>query len=313
VVYPEAAPQAPAEPDLAQTSPLAIVPPDKVLPVSKSVKIPALTPAPAPAPVPPADAKSKEGGPKDEGDPKQDLRIARTKMDARLYDQALTNLHSLVQKYPSSDEALDAYFLTATIQERQERIDDAMATYLEIADRYKGQPRAAEALYAVAGLAGRSKRPDRFAEARRLLTSAAEQYADSPWAARALLARADVEKHEKMHEWDPVLGKSVPSALISYRLLMMHHAGAAEESVALENLAALYDDLKCYDLEAQSLEELARKHPEAAGEKWFNAGELYRRRLNDVTRARAAYSQVGPESTLFAGAQKQLKALGSAR
>ena len=81
----------------------------------------------------------------------------------------------------------------AGIQEHRDQTDEAMATYLEIADRYRGQPRAPEAMFRVADLMLRSKRPDRALQARRLFTTLANEYAQTAWAPRALLAKAAIE------------------------------------------------------------------------------------------------------------------------
>jgi TolA-binding protein len=48
--------------------------------------------------------------------------------------------------------------------ERQGKLEDAMATYLEIANRYRDDPRAPEALFLMAQSVLRTRRPAREAE-----------------------------------------------------------------------------------------------------------------------------------------------------
>ena len=89
--------------------------------------------------------------------------------DAGLHDQASAKLGELVNDHPGTNEALAGYFLIGAIHEQQRRPNDAMATYLEIADRFKGNPGAAEALYKMAQMTLKSNRSDRELEARRML------------------------------------------------------------------------------------------------------------------------------------------------
>ena len=74
----------------------------------------------------------------------------------------------------------------ADVQEKQHHVDDAKATYLEVADRFKNDARAPEALFRMAQLMRGSARPDKEAEARRILADIANKYRKSRWEARAL-------------------------------------------------------------------------------------------------------------------------------
>src|SRR5262249_29711042 len=146
-----------------------------------------------------------------------DLRIARQKIDLKLYDQALETLRHVTGGDADQRHAVDAYFLIASIHDARGRIEDAMSTYLEIGSRYPKDARAAEARYEMAESMVRSKRPDRDAEARRMLTDVVQRYPSSPWAPRALMARAELETRHDIYERDEVLGRSVPAALSTYR------------------------------------------------------------------------------------------------
>ena len=190
---------------------------------SQSAQSVANPPAPAPAPTPPpplaaAPAAAKTPAPLNVAPPRpverqdppketdrvaaqQELRIARSKVDAGLHDQALGTLRDLVANRAKTSEALDAYFMMGSIQASQKRIDDAIATYLEIGDRYKGDPRAAEAAFRRAELTLSSARNGRESAARELFSKVVEVYPRSPWAARAILARARIEERQKLYQY----------------------------------------------------------------------------------------------------------------
>jgi TolA-binding protein len=257
------------------------------------------TPAPAPPPVRPLTTPAPSAA--------QDLRIARTMVTAGLHNQAVTKLRELVVSHPASPEALQAYFLMADIQEHQRSPDDAKATYLEIADRFKDNARAPEALFRMGQLTRGSDRADRSGEARKILASVAKTYPNSRWAARALFAKAEIDEAQNVHERDEVLKSSVPSALIGYRRIADEHPKSAVHAAALTRLAILYGKLKRYDLSADTYAALAKSHPEHADEAWYRSAEIYRRRLNDNRKARAAYTNVSATSRYFEDAQKHLK------
>jgi len=224
----------------------------------------------------------------------QDLRIARTMSDAGLYDQASAKLGELVHDHPGTDEALAGYFLIGAIHEQQRRPNDAMATYLEIADRFKGNPAAAEALYKVAQMTLKSNRSDRELEARRMLADLAGEYPKSAWAARALFTKAEIEES---------LGLS---ALASYRSIADDYPQSAVHELSMTRLARLYEKQKQYQLAADTYAQRAKFHPKKADEAWFRSGEIYRRRLQNPAKARAAYSNVPATSSYFNDARKYM-------
>jgi TolA-binding protein/tRNA A-37 threonylcarbamoyl transferase component Bud32 len=237
----------------------------------------------------------------------QELRIARSKTAAGLHDQALATLRTLVTNYSDTEEALEASFLMGSIQESTKHFTDAMGTYLEIADRYQQHARAPEALFRLAEVTLRSERPGKDLQARDSLARLITQYKQSPWAPRALLAKGEIEQRQRLHELDSTLGSSVPSALVSYRQLTKTYLRSPAAKEGLSRLAEIYDDLRRYDLAAETLAELAVKYPQSSDEAWFRAGELYRRRLKNPTKARHAYLQVRSTSRHYADAQKYLK------
>jgi serine/threonine protein kinase/outer membrane protein assembly factor BamD (BamD/ComL family) len=241
---------------------------------------------------------------------REELRVARTKADAGLYAPALSTLKDLVAKYSGTDEALDAYFLIASINEKQAQLEEALAGYLEIATRYEQHARGAEAWFRVAEVTLRSNRKERIWEARQAFARVADSYPASSWAPRALLSKGELESRNRYHQRDGELGIVVPSALISYRRITTDYpeSGAAEQ--ALLRLADLYEDTKQFEFAADALSRMANRYPHTSGEAWFRAGEIYRRRLRDTVKARAAYERVPATSRHFPDAQKQLKRLG---
>jgi TolA-binding protein len=226
----------------------------------------------------------------------QDLRIIQTMMKSELLDQAAVKLSELVTAYPGTKEALEGYFLKAGIQEKRNRPDDAMATYLEVADRFKENPRAAEALYKIARITLRSARPGKEAEARKTFGEVAKQYGKTKWAPLALLAKGELEQ-----------AQDVPAAIASYDQIAREYPRSDVHAIALSRLAALYEKEKRYALAADTFSYLAKSHPRNADQAWFRAAEIYRRRLNNPAKARDAYTNIPASSRYFNDAQKYLK------
>src|SRR5262249_18722188 len=227
-----------------------------------------------------------------------DLRIARQKVDLKLYDQALETLRRITGGSANERHAVDAYFLIASIHDANGRIEDAMSTYLEIASRYPEDIRAPEARYEMAESMLKSKRPDRDAEARRILTDVVQRYQSSPWAPRALMARAELETRHDLYERDEVLGGAAPAALITYREVTQQYPSAPVAALATWRLAEAYVSLKRFDLAATTYEALD-EDDERRDEASFAAGELYEKRLKDPARATIAYLRVRSTSSRY--------------
>ncbi len=240
-------------------------------------------------------------------DARQELRIAESKATAGLPEQALATLRELVVKHQGSSEALNAYFLMAAIQEDQRQLNDAMGTYLEIADRYRTHQRAAEASFRLGDLTLRSGRRGKETKARQIFAEVASQHQLSPWALRALLAKAEIEERQKLFQRDAVLGTSVPSALVTYRKIAAEYPRGAAAETALRKLGNIYEDIKRFELAAGAFTAMASQYPNSAGEGWFRAGEVYRRRLRNPEMARAAFQKVPVSSSHFEEAQKRLR------
>jgi outer membrane assembly lipoprotein YfiO len=261
----------------------------------------------APAPVAAAPAAAPERAPAPVADPGADiLRIAQAKFDQKLFDQALTDLQGLVREHPTSPSAASAYLMMGTIFIRQNKPEDAMATYVEMRNRYRTDRRTPEGVYRLAELTLQSKRRDKEAAARATFGEVATEYPDSPYAPRALMAKAGIEERERIRETDPALGAVVPAAITTYVRLAEKYPTSDVSEQALWKLSELYDDLRRYDLAAQACETLGARFPNTKLDVWWRAGELYERRLRDRDKANAAYAKVPASSPKYRDAQRKL-------
>ena len=233
------------------------------------------------------------------------VRVASAKVDAKLYDQALTDLKATVAANPSSASTPNAYLLIGTIYERQQHPDDAMATYVELRSKFAATPQAADATFRLANLMLRSKRSDREPAAISLFDEIAKRQPASVWAPRALLRKADLEEHAKLRVADPQLGAAVPAALVSYRLLVEKYPRAEGAEASLVKLADMYEDVKRYDLAAGTLKQLAERFPNNTHDAAWRAGEMYEKKLKDKENARNAYSLVPQGSNHYKDARKK--------
>ncbi len=252
------------------------------------------------------DASQAAAGPGGTTDPSaEELRVARAKFDAALYDQALSDAKGIVARNPSSPSAPTAYLLIANVHTRQNRVDEAAAAYVELRTKYPSSPAAVEGTYSMAELVLRSKRADRDQAARELLNQISISYPDSPWAPRALIRKAAVEERTKLHVVDPQLNASVPAALVSYRALVERYPGAEAAETALAKLADMYEELKRYDLAARSFYDLAERFPNNLRDAAWRAAELYDKKIKDMSTARLAYARVPASSSHYQEAQKR--------
>jgi serine/threonine protein kinase/outer membrane protein assembly factor BamD (BamD/ComL family) len=237
----------------------------------------------------------------------QELRIAQAKVDAKLFEQALVTLQGITAKEGVGEAATGAYFLMASVHERQGRIEDAMATHLEFAHRYREDARAPEALFLMAQNTLRTKRGTKEADARELLGTLASSYPQSSWAPRALMMRGELEERQQLYRRDDVLATSVPSALITYRQVVTQYGTAAATETALWKLGQLYVGAKQYRLAAGAFADLAERFPGTQFDAWYAAADVYDKRLNEIVSARAAYARVPQSSPHFREAQKRLR------
>jgi TolA-binding protein len=260
-----------------------------------------LTPA---KPVPPTPARNDRNEGRPASPAVDELAIARNQIDLRLYDQAIETLRRSADS-SQGRQAIDSLFLTASIHETRGDIDNAMSTYVEIATRFAGDPRAPEAQVKLAQAVLKSKRAEKERDALRTLNSLVDKYPDSVWAPRALLIRAELETKAGAFERDDERGGSLPAAAVTYRRITQRYPASECVPTAMQRLASLYVETKRFASAAAVLEQLGARDREGRYGAWFAAAEIYEKRLKDPEKARAAYGRVPPSSPHYAEAQKR--------
>jgi len=315
-----------AEPAASQAARLPVETPAAAVapPIAPVASAPTKSPSIVPLPPPPAAvpevkraAAISPAKPPIEGEPAavrparvadpivEQMRVARAKFDAKLYDQALADLKAAMAQNPSSTAAPAAQLLLASVYERQGHVADALAAYVELRSKYTPSPEAAEATVSMADLVLRSKQDDKESAARALYSDVVATYPKSPWAPRALSRRAALEERMKLRVADPELGSTL-AALVSYRALVRDYPTAEGVELALDKLADGYEDAHHYDLAARALEDLATQFPLNTRDAAWRAGELYAKRVKNPEKARASYGLVPPWSPHYHDAQKKL-------
>jgi serine/threonine protein kinase/TolA-binding protein len=237
----------------------------------------------------------------------EELRVARAKFDAGLFDQALTDLQRIISTHAASPSAPAAHLLMAGTFERLNRPADAAAAYVELRTRFPTSPQAPESIFSLAEVAGRSRRSTRDQESLRLYGELATAYPDSPQAPRALARKAALEERLRVRVVDDQLNASVPAQLVSYRTLVERYPDAAGVDSALAELGELYEDLRRYELAARAYDTLAQRFPANAIDAAWRAGQLFEERIKDMDAARASYARVPQTSSRYRDAQRRLQ------
>jgi serine/threonine protein kinase/TolA-binding protein len=289
----------------AKPAPSAAAKPTTTTPTAPT----AATAAPAAgAAAAPASAAAAAAAATKKPDPGTDeMRVARAKFDAGLFDQAVVDLKDIVARFPTSAVAPTAYLLIANAHERQNRPDDAAAAYVELRAKYQSTPAAADATLYLGELLLRGKRPDREQMARNLFGELATNYPESPSAPRALSRKAALEEQARLRVVDPDLKTSVPVALLTYRMLVERYPTADVAEAAFDKLAEMYEDLRRYELAARALDELAARFPNNTRDAAWRAGEMFRERVKDMDAAKNAYARVPRTSKRYNDAQERLQ------
>ena len=306
------------EPPIAET-PAPVVPaaPAPTAPASRSASAPPPTrrtpaaaaptvPEPAPAPATPAPKPVVVA----ESDPvRTAVEAALPAIERGQFDVALATLQGALGQRPTSPNASQARLLIARIYDRQHRTDAALAAYADLRATYPRDPASAEALLRMADLVQQTKQPDRTKAARSYLDQILANFPGSYIAPRALAQRAAIEEREDLKVTDPVLQKVVPAALVSYRQLTEAFPQTQPAEGAFLRLSQYYDDMKRYDLQAQALTGLGSYFPKTRHDAWWQAGEIFERRLRDIAKAKDAYAKVPTTSRRYRDAQKKLSEL----
>jgi TolA-binding protein len=221
------------------------------------------------------------------------LGPARSQIEQGQFDTAVTALQGALGQRPRSASAPQARLLIARAYDRQRRLDAALAAYGEIPAMYPQDPTAAEALLRMAELVQQTRAADRTRTARGYLDQIVAGYPTSP----------------DLKVTDPVLQRVVPAALVTYRQLTDAYPHTPPAEAAFVRLARFYDDLKRYDLAAKAFAGLGSYFPQTRHDAWWEAGELYEKRLRDVAKAKDAYARVPQTSRRYRDAQKKLTEL----
>jgi TolA-binding protein len=137
-----------------------------------------------------------------------------------------------------------------------------------------------------------------------VLAEVPQRFPDSPWAPRALTAKALLETRERVKDTDPALG-SVPAAFTSNLQLATRYAGSPEAELAMWQAGEVLEDKKAYVRAAQMFLDLAARFPSTRYDAAWRAAEIYDKRLDNDTAARAAYAKVPPASRNYKEAQKR--------
>jgi TolA-binding protein/predicted Ser/Thr protein kinase len=266
-------------------------------------KTAAATAAPPPAPVAPA---APEPPPPPEIDPVQEaVAVANGQIEAKQYDQALSNLQGALGRKPGSPSAPQANLLMARIYDRQRRTEAAMAAYVAVKNRYPRDAVTAEALFRLAELVQDTKQADRLQVARGYLDQVVNDFGSSPFAPRALQWRALIEDRQNLKTNDAVIGRQVPTSLVTLRQLAERYPSSQPAEEALWKLGNEYQDLKRFDLAASALSNLGTRFPRTKYDAWWEAAELYEKRLKDDANAKKAYAKVPSTSRHYRDAQKR--------
>jgi len=262
---------------------------------------PSAVPAAAPPAPPPPPAPTYE----------TELLVARQAIAGKRYDEANAVLHIVAAKALDDAPGIESQILLAQVLERQKQIDEAIAAYAAVVARYPTHPKAAEAMYFQAQAILASRRRDRDADARTLLTEIVDRFKGHSLVPRALLTRGEIEARKQAYQYDAVLGKAVPTWLVTYRTVVDISRHGHEQETALWRLGQAYERVERYDLAANTYRDLAEAYPETRYDAWAAAATLYDRRLNDPQLARAAYARVPATSPSFKDAQKYVSRASS--
>ena len=120
----------------------------------------------------------------------------------------------------------------------------------------------------------RSKVQPRQTEARHALRNHRARLAGTPEAKQALLAKRQVEgQRRQLRAADPVLNNEVPAVLSRCGRSAISFPATRKRMLALNQLAAAYEDMDHYQTAADVLERLAAQFPGNPVEVWFQLGD----------------------------------------
>jgi tetratricopeptide (TPR) repeat protein len=238
----------------------------------------------------------------------QRLEVAKAKLANNLNDQALADLKQIILEYPNTAPAAEAAFLSADVHEKDGRMDDAMAAFVEFESRFGRDRRAVESKLRRAQILSRRPTPAAQLQARELWNEVARDHAGSAHAQLALQLKLRMETERKnLRELDPVLKVEVPAVVVTLRQIIEQFPDSPQAMAARNRIALMMEDMDQWAEAARVLEDLGARSAGNPAEVWFRLGEIYERRLKDLERAKAAYARVPAASPRYNEAQRRLK------
>lgn len=233
--------------------------------------------------------------------------MARAKVANQLNDQALVDLRQIVADFPGTRASIEAAFLAGELHEKAGKNDDAMAAYVEVESRFKGDARAADAKLRRAGLLARSRQPRADLQSRELLNEVVREFPGTPQANQALQTKLRIETDRRdLREIDPVLKVEVPAVMVTLRTLIDQFPNAPQTMPALNRLATMLSNMNRHAEAAATLEQMGARFEGNPMNVWFRLGEIYERKLNNPAKAKEIYAKVPQDSPSYNEAQKRL-------
>ena len=238
----------------------------------------------------------------------QRLEVAKAKLANNLNDQALADLKQIILEYPNTAPAAEAAFLAADVHEKDGRMDDAMAAFVEFESRFSRDRRAPESKLRRAQILARRTDPAGQLRARQLMSEVARENAGTPMAQLALNLKMRMETDRKnLREIDPVLKIEVPAVMVTLREFIEQFPNSPQAMAYRNRLVSMLTDLNRHQEAAVMLQDLANRSGEHAPELWFRLGEIYERRVKNLEKAREAYAKVPQSSPRYNEAQRRMK------
>jgi serine/threonine protein kinase/TolA-binding protein len=237
-----------------------------------------------------------------------ELEDIRSKLAANQNAPAIAALTGFIGRNPANSLTPDAYMLLGQAYEATNRNDEALAAFASVVLNFKASPRAAEALFRQAQRVLKSRQSQREDLARQLFTQVADDYPQSDWAPRALLARVDIEDRGRDRVMDKTVGSYVPLKLVTYRTIAEKYPSYSED--VLWKMSEMLEDLNRYPLQAQALTDLVDRFPQTKYEAAWKLGEVREKRLKNKAGAADAYARVPASSPKYRDAQKKVQELG---
>jgi serine/threonine protein kinase/TolA-binding protein len=238
----------------------------------------------------------------------QRLEVAKAKLANNLNDQALADLKQIILEYPNTAPAAEAAFLAADVHEKDGRMDDAMAAFVEFESRFSRDRRAPESKLRRAQILARRDDEAAVLRARQLMSEVAREFPGTAHAQLALNLKLRLESERKnLREMDPVLNVEVPAVMVTLREFVEQFPNTPQSMAYRNRLVSMLTDINRHEDAARMLEDLASRAGANAPELWFRLGEIYERRLKSPDKAREAYAKVPSSSPRYNEAQRRIK------